>query len=1131
MPYPDDDYSSDTSTTGELVIGSSISGKLDYRYDHDLIKVWLQAGTSYVFSLSDTNSYPYFATQQMSMILTDGQRELMWGEGQLYVGGPAFEYTPATSGLYYLAVTSYYYGVSGGYSLSGAIKAPDPVSSDIHTTGVLAVGGSVHGTFEVAGDTDWYKIHVEAGQHYAFLTPQDGATTSVTGFQIYDASGKPLSDFVLEPASAGDYFISVSGIVAGEYNLASALRVDDYSQNNSTPGVLPPGAKVSGEIQYASDSDRFNLQVEAGKIYTLQLTGNATDQRMLRFTLYDETGKFMTRVGDQSYDDAPRTLTFTAAASGTYSILVSAENASLTLHRNYTLSASGGVADDFGDTLAKATAVALNTTIQGVISYAADTDVVKLTLLAGTTYALQLRPNEGETQLRTKLAISGADGAKLGTIDGGSENYTFTPSVSGTYYVSISGGASHYQLTPIVAADDWGASRAKAGVLAVGASATGTLEMGGGDRDWFALDMAAGDTYALTLQNAPGSTTPMYTNLLQPVKLNILNAQGQVMATVVSDTSSNQPLLAYTAASAGTYYVEVASTGGFPANRSYQLTASNVARDDVGNTPASAAPLAGGVAASGTLEVGSDIDVYKLSVVAGNTYAIQFSSKGLSAGQYPDTDLSASDGQADLYLRSVWNGGTAPGTYQLYTASTTGDIYLRVSARTGGPAASYQLTATSLGADDYANDSRTATTLAIGGALRGALGYADDIDMVKVTLEAGTTYQFSLQGKASGNGTLPTGYGNGAGMTLYDAKGFNIADDFWGADIYLGYTATQSGDYYLAIKAQSSSVYTTGSYSLQAAVLTAVPLLQGEAAGAPGQHQVTENIPLDFNQPVHIADESGIRLTDAAGQQWSIYYNHADSALTTRLLLNPYQNLAPGTTYTLDIAAGAIVDAAGHAFAGLKGYTFTTAPAAAAGTDGNDYLQGPGNGASLYGGAGTDTVIYTVGDYSSFLRRVGDHIEVTNYRDFRNPDKLYDIERLVFRDESIALDIDGVGGQAYRLYQAAFNRTPDEVGLGYWIKAMDGGTALENVATEFIASPEFARLYGPGPDDSAFLKLLYNNVLHRDPDASGEAYWLEALHNGYSRAHVLTRFSESPENQDATIGLIANGFNYEPYFG
>jgi hypothetical protein len=1124
MPPLDDDYSNDSSTTGELVIGGTINGKLDYSYDQDMIKVWLQAGVNYMFSLADSMPYQGLAGT-MGLLLSDKQSIVAQAEGLYPSTGPAFEFTPATSGQYYLSVHSFY-GTTGGYTVSGAIKPPDPIGSDIHTTGVLTVGETVRGVFEVAGDTDWYKIHIEAGQHYGFTVPKEGATTSVNGLQLYDASGKALDGTILESATAGDYFVGVSGYRPGDYNLKATVLEDDYSQNQTSPGALRPGASISGEIQYAVDVDRFTLDVEAGKIYTLQLAGSTADLRTLKFELYDEAGKVIDRLGDQYNNDGPRTFGFTAAANGTYSVLISSSNASLTLHRAYTLSASTGAIDDFGDTPDKATAVALGATIHGVNTYKGDTDVVKLLLSAGTTYALKLSPDAGETQLLSSLTLSGADGVQLGNINGGGSEYTYTPSTTGYYYASIkANGAAHYQLTPVEAVDDWGANSAKAGRLALGASVTGTLETGGGDRDWFALDIGAGDTYAIALQKAPTDTAPASGYLEQTVKLNILNAQGQVLSTVTSGNGGAAPLLAYTAAQAGTYYVEIASTYGYSTNFKYQLSASSVARDVVGDTVASAALLADNVTTKGTLEVSSDADMYKVSVTAGHTYAIQFSSL-LQPGQWTSADLSASDGTGTVYLRSL-NTSVYGSKSLLYTASKDGELYLKVREPYGDPALAYQLSATSLGADDYIGNRNTTAVLPIGGTLRGALSYADDIDMVKLTLEAGVAYQFEMLAKREGQGTLPA---STAGLTLYDADGARIYDGF-GGSASLGYTAKQSGDYYLAVGAPSADPYAIGSYVLRATALSPAPLLQGPASGAPDLHLVTDMIALDFNQPIRLLNTNGIKLVDSAGKSWSIYDSSYNTPLSTHLMLDPYWNLEPGTTYTLSIAPGAIVDAAGHQFAGIQGYTFSTAPTAPAATDGNDYLLGSGNGAILRGGAGTDTVIYNGGGYSPYFTRVNGYVEVRSYSNYAKPDQLYDIERLIFRDAAYALDIDGVGGQAYRLYQAAFNRTPDEAGLGYWIAAMDHGVSLQQAAKDFIASTEFSNRYGSAPNDDTFLTLLYNNVLHRAPDAAGKDYWLGAMHDGVSRAGVLASFSESAENQAALIGTIGNGFEYTVYGG
>jgi hypothetical protein len=143
---------------------------------------------------------------------------------------------------------------------------------------------------------------------------------------------------------------------------------------------------------------------------------------------------------------------------------------------------------------------------------------------------------------------------------------------------------------------------------------------------------------------------------------------------------------------------------------------------------------------------------------------------------------------------------------------------------------------------------------------------------------------------------------------------------------------------------------------------------------------------------------------------------------------------------------------------------------------------------------------------------------------------LANVERLQFADKMVALDIGGNAGESYRLYQAAFNRTPDKGGLGFWIDAMDHGQSLKEVAANFIDSAEFRQMYGANPNDSQYVDALYQNVLHRTPDAAGYDFWLHALQIA-PRAEVLVNFSESAENQTQVIGAIANGIEFTAWHG
>jgi hypothetical protein len=143
---------------------------------------------------------------------------------------------------------------------------------------------------------------------------------------------------------------------------------------------------------------------------------------------------------------------------------------------------------------------------------------------------------------------------------------------------------------------------------------------------------------------------------------------------------------------------------------------------------------------------------------------------------------------------------------------------------------------------------------------------------------------------------------------------------------------------------------------------------------------------------------------------------------------------------------------------------------------------------------------------------------------------LIDVERIVFADKTVAIDVDGNAGAAYRLYQAAFNRTPDTAGLGFWINAIDHGMQLRDVAQGFVGSAEFKTTYGSNPSNLDFVTQLYQNILHRAPEAGGLAFWTGVLDNKTATmADVLAGLSESAENKAGLVGVIGNGFAYDPY--
>lgn len=141
--------------------------------------------------------------------------------------------------------------------------------------------------------------------------------------------------------------------------------------------------------------------------------------------------------------------------------------------------------------------------------------------------------------------------------------------------------------------------------------------------------------------------------------------------------------------------------------------------------------------------------------------------------------------------------------------------------------------------------------------------------------------------------------------------------------------------------------------------------------------------------------------------------------------------------------------------------------------------------------------------------------------------------RLRFADSSVALDLEGRAGQVYRLYQAAFARTPDPAGIGFWIDALERGVSIEAIADGFVGSDEYRRVYGASPQNWQIVDRYYQNVLGRAGDSAGAAFWRDALDRGAATpASVLKGFSDSPENQARVLAAIQGGIAYlEPGVG
>jgi methionine-rich copper-binding protein CopC len=573
----------------------------------------------------------------------------------------------------------------------------------------------------------------------------------------------------------------------------------------------------------------------------------------------------------------------------------------------------------------------------------------------------------------TQVSISGSTVTVNPTVDlaaGTSYYVNLAPGVlkdlSGNAFAGISGSTAYnFSTAQASSTDDYSFTTSTTGLVVVGgAGTTGVIETAD-DQDLFRVNLVAGSRYEFDLTSI---------SLADPY-LQLYGTSAQLL-TFDDDGASDGSLnshISFTAPTTGTYYLGAMDydTG----TGSYRLTAalSTAAADDYSNNTSTTGVLPVGGRASGRLELARDEDWFKVSLVGDVYYAIELD--GLAGGGGTLGSGSASPylqvfNAQGVYLRSAISGGTGGDPMIVFKAVASGTYYISASDLYDTGIGTYTLKLNSLGllTDDYADDATTTGLLTVGGFTTGKIDFGSDNDWFKVSLQAGVKYTFEMRGVASGGGTLGGGF-DVPYLTIYDTGGFFVdssIDGGQGGDPLISFTPSTSGVYYLS----ASELFDTGvgTYLLRATSAagndTAPPVVSSfspadEATGV----RVGADVVLNFNESV--ARGTGtILLKTLAGALVETF----DAATSTRistsgstLTINPSADLASGTAYRVDFAAGTVKDLAGNLYAGTTTYNFTTALRASTAFD----FDGDGKSDLLWRNVASGTDLYWRGGNSA----------------------------------------------------------------------------------------------------------------------------------------------------------------------
>ena len=717
----------------------------------------------------------------------------------------------------------------------------DDYSQDKSTTGALRVGDSATGEIESGGDVDWFKVRLQAGKTYRIdlegLPTRAGTLEDPELLGIHVIRENLLPDtendddgilynsrLFFSADRYGDYYIAAGarGNRTGTYKLlVEEVAGDDYPTGEY--GALSVEGSARGEIEMPGDRDSFEVRLEAGRTYRIEVDGAPVAARQIEGRLYalrdgqDNLVTGVTRDGDTRLYVRP-------SADGVYTIEAGSASDSVRNTGRYSLSVADVTRVD-DHTSAGDSVVAVGGSMAGEIEKPGDSDWFAVTLDAGALYQVEVRGSEtGRGTLTDPFLFgiyddNGAGGPGRRIADTGDDDSGAGPDSlalfrvpeSADYYFAVSGyftkdtGSYTVSVTEI---HDQRADTGTAGALPVGGKVIGALESSA-DEDWFGVDMEAGVEYRIEVR---GNTRHEYGGSLYNPALSVYDAEGEVLYTAVAGDGSGKlghnVDLEFTASASGGYFIGIDAGG---RTGSYTLYVNRLT-DEYGAGILTGGRVAVGASSTGDIGQSRDRDWFAVELVGGRAYRIDLEGS--------PTDRGTLD---DPYLRGIYfdralvpgtaddDGGAGLNSRAAFLAPESGAYYISAGAysfRTG----SYRVSVVEV-ADDHPAAPATGAVVAVDGSVTGVVDYGGDVDWFAVPLVAGRHYRINLEGTSTGQGSLedPRLYGlfNAAGDPV---EGADSDDD--GGEGYnsrLEFTAPGTATYYIAAAAHAAH---TGSYRL-----------------------------------------------------------------------------------------------------------------------------------------------------------------------------------------------------------------------------------------------------------------------------------------------------------------------------
>ena len=710
------------------------------------------------------------------------------------------------------------------------LQTPDDFSAGTTTTGEVDVGGSATGNIETVADYgDWFKVELEAGTRYQIdlegadtgrgtlvdpgiellansignTVPNTGGSDSGVGKNdrtIYTPSTSDAYYVVVQPSDTGLGTYTLSVIVLGANGNSEADT--DFPDTTSTTGRVEVGASATGNIHTNGNRDAFRVDLEAGKVYQVDLEGAGTNKGSLDdpqlFAIADSTGSSISGGdnNDISSSNLNSRVTFTPTDAGSYYVLVRGNGTSTGTYTvtviqqaaadttapsvdSATVSAAGAAIDIvFDEPLDETSTPSTTAFLAGISGIQTDRAVPNNVAVSGDTVTLTIR--SGNTiaagAIVTLAYTAPSTNALADASDNEVESFTGTDAIAvlnrpAAPVVTLTAGDGQLTAT-------WAAP------------ANGGSAITGYDVEWktaaqtWAEAATAGQSDRAAADATDHEITSLTNNTEYTVRVRAANGAGN-----------------------GPWSAEASET---PAPQS----------DDCPGDTTTTCEVDVGGSVTGNITSDLDNDWFRVDLKAGTRYQIDLEGMPTAQGTLPDPVVEIRDADNTLDSEADDDGGVDRNARLIYTPDADGTYYLvaRLAGSTGG---TYTLSVIVLGANgnseadtDFPETTSTGGRVEVGASATGNIETGTDRDWFKVDLEEGKLYQIDLKGEGGG-GTQPDPYLR----NIRDSSGAEISgtenDDIHGgnADSRVVFTPTAAGAYYLVASGYGGA-NDTGTYTL-----------------------------------------------------------------------------------------------------------------------------------------------------------------------------------------------------------------------------------------------------------------------------------------------------------------------------